>query len=231
MQPHGRWGGDVVKGFGKQRTEGVVFAFLLLFVLVGGTPSLFALEDDPAAVQEMQKTDKPAPSDYSETGALEDEGQVIPDYEYTEPEFNRNETSYPLLILRTIAVLAVIVVVIYLIFRYLLKGRNRIIADTEMIRVLATFPLAANRLVKVVDIAGKILVLGVTDSNINLITEIEDKEVVDRLRLLSSKEKGGAGSFKEQFLKLLGGRGGGPKPGETGYLRGYKDRINRMKKM
>jgi flagellar biogenesis protein FliO len=215
----------VVKGFGKQRTGGVVFIFLLLFVLGGNASYLFASENDPAAVQEI---DTPAQSDYTEPQALEDEGQVIPDYDYTEPEFAGNETSYPMLILRTIAVLAVIVVVIYLIFRFLLKGRNRIVADTEMIRVLATFPLAANRLIKVVDIAGKILVLGVTDSNINLILELEDKEIVDKLRLLRSKEGAGTGGFKEQFFKLLGGRGGVPKPGEPGYMKGYRDRIKKM---
>ncbi|MBN2324207.1 MAG: flagellar biosynthetic protein FliO [Spirochaetes bacterium] len=201
-----------------------MFALLLLFVLGQGPSLLFALEEDPAAAPAVQKTEN------DDTGVLQ-EGEAVVNYEYTDPEFAGTETSYAMLILRTVAVLAVIVMAIYLIFRFLLKGRNRIVADTEMIRVLGTFPLAANRLIKIVDIAGKILVLGVTESNINLIMELEDKEIVDRLRLLSSKEGTGATSFKEQFLKLLGGRGGGSKPGEPGYLRGYKDRINRMKKM
>jgi len=204
-----------------------VFVLLLLCVLTGAS-RLAATENDPAT---MQAPDTQATTGYTENQNTEDERQTVPDYEYTEPEFTDNETSYTMLILRTIAVLAVVVVVIYLIFRFLLKRRNRIVADTEMIRVLATFPLAANRVMKVVDIAGKILVLGVTDSNINLITELEDKEIVDRLRLMGSKEGAGTGSFKEQFFKLLGGRVRGPKPGEPGYLRGYKDRIDKMKKM
>ena len=31
------------------------------------------------------------------------------------------------------------------------------------------------------------MVIGVSDSNINLITEIQDKDEIDRIRLLSSK--------------------------------------------
>jgi flagellar protein FliO/FliZ len=162
--------------------------------------------------------------------SAEEATAASPEYDYTEPAFTETKASYPLMILRTFAVLAVIIVVIWLIFRFLLKSRNKVISDTEIIKILATFPLAANRLIKVVDIAGKILILGVTDANINLITEVEDKELIDRIKLISSQEALGRGSFKEQFFKLIGGR---PftRAGEANYLRGYKDRINRMKRL
>jgi flagellar biosynthetic protein FliO len=170
--------------------------------------------------------DESADVDETEEGAA----AAPPEYDYTEPEFAETRTSYPLLIVRTLAVLAVIVVAIWLIFKFLLRSRNKLVADTEMIKVLATFPLAANRLIKVIDVAGKVLILGVTDSNINLITELEDKELIDRIKLLSSQEASGKGSFKQQFFKLIGGRAFN-KAGDVGYLRGYKDRISRMKKL
>ena len=153
-----------------------------------------------------------------------------PDYEYTEPDFGENRLSYPILVLRTIAVLAVIIIGIYLVFRFLLRRKNPRIADSEIIKVLANFPLAANKAIQVVEIAEKILVLGVSDSNINLITTIEDKETVDKLKLLSSKETGAPGSFKDQFLKLIGGKGF-PKSSQISYFDNYKKRINRMKKL
>jgi flagellar biogenesis protein FliO len=221
------WEGSVSRGFLGFRTAGVVSVFLLLcFFFLVSSLSVHAAEDNLSATASDSTSAEEVTSDQTVTEGEE----TAPDYEYTEPDFDQNRTSYPLLILRTVAVLAVIVIVIYLIFRFLLRSRNRVIADTEMIRVLATFPLAANRLIKVVDIAGKILVLGVTDANITLITEVEDKELVDRIRLLSSKEGADRGSFKEQFLKLLGGRGLS-RATDAGQLRGYRDRINRMKKL
>jgi flagellar biosynthetic protein FliO len=223
----------VLNGFRKNRARGELFVFLLLCALLLslGAP-LFAAEN--GAVPDPQNTaDAEGIGDTGGIGGVEadeDAGQVLPEYDYTEPEFGENRTSYPLLILRTVAVLAVIIIAIYLVFRFLLKGRNRAVSDTEMIKVLATYPISANRLIKVVDIAGKILVLGVTDSNINLITEVEDKEISDRIKLLSSKEVPGRGTFREQFVKLLGGRGVS-KANDASYLRGYKDRINKMKKL
>ncbi len=163
-------------------------------------------------------------------GALEGEANPAPDYEYQEPKFAQKEVSYPLLILRTVAVLGVIIIGIYLIFRLLLKNRRSPIKDSEIIKVLATYPLAANRLIQIVDIGGQVLVLGVSDSNVNLITEIEDKEVIDRIRLQSSKESKKVGGFKDQFLKLIGGKSF-TKPGQISYLGGYRKRIDRMKKM
>ncbi len=153
-----------------------------------------------------------------------------PSYEYKEPDFGENRVSYPFLILRTLAVLGVIIVGIYLLFRLLLKNRNKIVTDSEIVKVLATYPLAANRVIQVVDIAGQVLILGVSDSSINLITEISDKEVIDRLRLVSSKESKGAVSFREQFFKLIGGKTFS-KAGQVSYLSGYKKRIDKMRKL
>ena len=213
-----------MNGFRKNRARGDLFVFLLLCALLLslGAP-LFAAKNGVAP--HTQNT-----ADAEDVRDTEDAGQVLPEYDYTEPEFGENRTSYSLLILRTVAVLAVIIIVIYLGFRFLLKSKKRLVSDTEMIKVLATYPISANRLIKVVDIAGKVLVLGVTDSNINLITEVEDKETSDRIKLLSSKEGPGRGTFREQFGKLLGGRGVS-RTGDAGYLRGYKDRINKMKKL
>lgn len=156
------------------------------------------------------------------------EDEKIP-YEYTDPDFDQNRVSYPLMVLRTVIVLAVIVIGIYLIFRFLVKNKNKLMADTDIIKVLASYPLTANRMIQVVDIAGKILVLGVTDSSINLITTVEEKEVIDQIKLLNSKEAKIPGSFREQFFKLIGGRVFS-KSGQVSYFSNYKKRVDRMRK-
>jgi flagellar protein FliO/FliZ len=154
----------------------------------------------------------------------------LPDYEYEDPEFNENRISYPMMILRTVAVMGVIIIGVYFLFRTLVKKKSKLVANSEVITVLATYPLAANRIIQVVDIGGQVLVLGVSESSINLITELKDKEAIDQIRLASSKEQGGAGNFKETFMNLLGGKGFS-KPGQISHLSGYQKRINRMRKM
>ena len=151
-----------------------------------------------------------------------------PDYEYTEPDFGENKLSYPMLVLRTLAVLAVIIIGIYFLFRFLLKKRHKFIADSEIIKVHSSYPLTSNKVIQIVEVAEKILVLGISDSSINLITTIEDKETIDKIRLLSSKESRGAVSFKDQFLKLIGGKAY-PKSNQVSYFNNYKKRINKMK--
>jgi flagellar biogenesis protein FliO len=164
-----------------------------------------------------------------ETNAQENGAGEAPDYEYEEPAFNDNRVSYPFMILRTIAVMGVIIIGIYFLFRLLIRNKNRVVTDSEIIKILATYPLAANRIIQVVDIGGQVLVLGVSDSSINLITELEDQEIIDRIRISSSKEKTGAATFKDTFMSLLGGK---PykKPGQISQLSGYKKRINRLRK-
>jgi flagellar protein FliO/FliZ len=49
-------------------------------------------------------------------------------------------------------------------------------------RVLASLPLGQNRGVFVVEVAGKFLVLGVTDHSVNFLQEITDPAVIERLR-------------------------------------------------
>ena len=59
--------------------------------------------------------------------------------------------------------------------------------------------LGPNRSVCVVELFGRVFVLGVTDANIHLITEIDDPETVDEIR---SSAPAGGGVFQEQFGSL-----------------------------
>ena len=50
-------------------------------------------------------------------------------------------------------------------------------------KVIGIVPLDNKRLIYIVDVMGKMLVLGVTESNINFLTEITDKDTIDAYRL------------------------------------------------
>jgi len=191
---------------------------------------------DSASKKETEKDSNNFSNSKIDTGVEKTEGEEplnqeprVP-YEYQEPDLAPQKVSYTALVLRTIAILAVIIIGIYILFRVLVKNKGKLIADTDMIRVLGTYPLASNRLIQVVEIADKILILGVTDSNINLIMSVDDKEHADRIKLMSSKESRGGKTFKEQLLNLIGGKAFS-RSGQISYLNNYKERINRMKKL
>lgn len=204
-----------------------LLALLILFQL--GCLPLWAQETEAATDTEPQNQGGEAPEAADETAPAETVPAEAPDYEYEDPEFNDQRVSYPLMVLRTVAVMGVIIIGIYFLFRLLIKKKKKLVTDSEVVKVLATFPLAANRIIQVVDIGGQVLVLGVSDSSINLITELQDQEVIDRIRLASSKEHGGGGTFRGTFMNLLGGKAF-TKPGQISHLSGYRKRINRMRK-
>ena len=205
-----------------------VLALLLLFPLafapLCAQETVTTAEHDSTMPEGQAEREGPSGESPGETAPAE-----APAYEYEDPEFNDNRVSYPLMILRTIAVMGVIIIGVYFLFRFLIRNKKKLITDSEVINVLATYPLAANRIIQVVDVGGQVLVLGVSDSSINLITELQDQEVIDRIRLANSKEKSGTGSFKDTFIGLLGGRAF-TKPGQISQLSGYRKRINRMRK-
>ena len=211
-----------------------VFSPLLLNAQdTGEAGSVSSENPESVSTESSENTQSESPDDNSgeTSGQTAEPGNVPaePDYEYEDPEFGENRLSYPMLVLRALAILAVIIIGMFFLFRLLVKKRNRIVIDTDMIKVLATYPLASNRLIQVVEIAGKIMILGVTDSNINLITEVEDGELIDKIKLLSSKESTGGGSFKDQFLKLIGGKSF-QNSGQLSYFSNYRKRINKIKK-
>ena len=223
----------------KSASAKAVHLLLLSFLAVTiFNPHFLNAQDNGEADNVSTESSEKIPSEGPVDNSGEASGQTAvpenvpaePDYEYEDPEFGENRVSYPMLVLRTLAILAVIIIGMFFLFRLLIKKRNRIVTDTDMIKVLGTYPLASNRLIQVVEIAGKIMILGVTDSNINLITEVEDGELIDKIKLLSSKETTGSVSFKDQFLKLIGGKGF-QNSGQLAYFSNYRKRINNIKKL
>jgi len=216
---------------GKQFENIVIALFLLLFITFLFTPVLtYSDEDINKVIQSKNDNQGDEVIPRGEKDTLKG-GEVTPSYDYKEPQFSENRVSYPFLVLKTLAILAVIIIVIYILFRFLLKRDKKIIADNDIIKVISTYPLASNKKIQIIDIAGKLLVLGVTESNINLITDVEDKEIIDKIKLLSSKETKSHQGFKDQFLRLLRGEKLIKGTGELSYLNQYKNRIKRIKKL
>ncbi len=78
-------------------------------------------------------------------------------------------------------VLSLMLVIYYFVKKYLLKDGSLLGMDKQ-IKVLSTSYIAPKKSINLIEVAGEILVLGVTATNINLLTKIENKEVVEKIK-------------------------------------------------
>ncbi|MFH0974628.1 MAG: flagellar biosynthetic protein FliO [Spirochaetota bacterium] len=123
-------------------------------------------------------------------------------YDYERPTVE--EESYVWLFFKTLIVLAMLVGGFYYFYRFVTKKTGIQSVGREVIRILSIVPVGQNKFLQVVDLAGRIMVIGVSDSNINLITEIKDKDEIDRIRILSSKSSPvQPGGFQEYVSKYV----------------------------
>ena len=96
------------------------------------------------------------------------------------------------------AVFAFVVILAYFVARTFGKSSMRTLAARGG-QVYLQLPLGPNRSVCVVELFGRVFVLGVTDASVRLITEINDPETVEEIRSTAPAE---GGVFQEQFGSL-----------------------------
>ena len=95
------------------------------------------------------------------------------------------------------AVFAFVVILAYFVARAFGKSSMQRLAARGG-QIYLQLPLGPNRSVCVVELFGRVFVLGVTDANVHLITEIDDPETIEEIR--TSEPTGGV--FQEQFGSL-----------------------------
>lgn len=196
-----------------------------------------------ASAQEAVSGDKKAVVEKGE------ERKGLPGREYTEEEFKPQvgEESYGWLVFKTIIILGLLVGGFYYFFRFVTQKAGVQVMGQDVFQVLSIAPIGQNKYLQVVDMAGKILVLGISESSVNLIMEIKDKEEIDRIRLVSSRavsvqRKG----FQEMIAHQVGGiinrvaQGRGGKSGtlsskedfdssvDLSYLKRQKNRLKKL---
>lgn len=83
--------------------------------------------------------------------------------------------------LRIITSLGVVIAIVFLI-SWFMQRKTRF-AGSHFGRILGILPIDSRRFIYLVDIMGKVIVLGVTEQNISFLCEITDKASIDGLRL------------------------------------------------
>lgn len=100
----------------------------------------------------------------------------------------------------TLIVVPLIVLVIYA-ARLLLKCR--VSGGGRVINVLTTGSLGPKKTIAVVDIAGEVLILGITPSQITFLSKIEDEETLDKIKSSAPQVP----AFFDTIAKKIGSRG------------------------
>lgn len=83
-------------------------------------------------------------------------------------------------------VLSFMLIMYYFVKKYLMKGGS-FLGMEKQVKVISTNYFAPKKSITLVDIAGEVLVLGVTATNITLLSKIRNKEVLERIK--NKKEK------------------------------------------
>ncbi|OIP38534.1 hypothetical protein AUJ95_06665 [Candidatus Desantisbacteria bacterium CG2_30_40_21] len=142
-------------------------------------------------------------------------------------------------IVKTIMALIVIGLLIVGLLRFFFKNKVALFSGTKCINALASHPLSPNKYIQIVEIGNKLIILGITDSNINLLCEITDTDTIDLIKLQCSSEPPSTSlPFIEHLTgsvkKVLGNFGhmeGGKSKGyeeKVEFLKTQRDRLRRL---
>ena len=118
---------------------------------------------------------------------------------------NRAEVSNGWMFFKAIIGFIVTLVGIYLVFMYLKNKSKKVSGSSEIINVLATTPVAANRYISIIEIVDDMYLISISDHNINLLSKIEDKETKDQIKMMyiNSKNNIVDDSFKNILNQTL----------------------------
>lgn len=99
-----------------------------------------------------------------------------------------NKTSWFSQFLKTTFLLAIIIGIFYGILRIYRFRKQLQVNESEAVKILYQYPLMPGKYLQIVQISGKIYFLGVSDSGIQLISEIKDQDHYHRIQLDIEKE-------------------------------------------
>ena len=95
-------------------------------------------------------------------------------------------------VLKMITALAIVLCGLFIVFYFLKRilKRNSGGSDKKLIRVLSSSYIGVKKNISLIEVPGSILVVGVTDNNICLLTKIEDEEILNRFKKPDEEKKG-----------------------------------------
>ena len=137
-------------------------------------------------------------------------------------------------LIRMVLILAAVVGIIYLIYFLLKRSTGPRLQENNVIKVVSSVQLSSGRTLHLVEVGSRLFLIGSAESSVSLVSEIEDKESVDEIRLRVSE---GGGESRGSFIETLSGvfSGGAklpslglPAANPLGFMRQQKERLKKM---
>jgi len=117
------------------------------------------------------------------------------------PAAQTGSTVWP--IIRMILVLAVTAAAIYGLVYFIKRSNKQTVSKDPFLKILATAQLSIGRYAHVVSVGSKAWLLGSSDGGVNLIGEVEDKEIIDAMLLEESKISAEPQGRFPDFISML----------------------------
>lgn len=117
----------------------------------------------------------------------------------------QNTSNTPMLFFRMLIVLILVVVCIYAVFHFVKKSTGSTDSSDPYIKKVASLTLMPGKSVQVITIHDHCYILGVSDSSVELISELNDKELVDAMNInADSKPTGKPRDFASMLATAMG---------------------------
>ena len=101
---------------------------------------------------------------------------------------NRGEVSWGWQIMKTFLVLFFLIGFFWFVWRLYMFKKKLPSKESKIMQTLYRYNLSTNQQIQIVALSENLLILGVSDSGINLISEISDKNTINQIRLDCDKE-------------------------------------------
>lgn len=113
---------------------------------------------------------------------------------------SKKQTNWAWQILRTTITLFVMLGILYVIYRLYMFRKTMPRFQSNAVRQHLDYPLSTNSSLQILEVGNRLLILGVTDSNINLISEVTEKSQIDQIKLDCENDRG---NEKPDFILSL----------------------------
>jgi flagellar protein FliO/FliZ len=133
---------------------------------------------------------------------------------------------------RMVLVLALAAAAVYGVVFFIKRTSKQPASSDPFLKILASSPLGSNRYAHIVSVGGKAWLLGSSDGGVNLIGEIDDKDVINAMLLEDSRKSAqtASGHFPDftSMLRLFGTNAERRIPGAED-IRKRRERLKELK--
>lgn len=154
---------------------------LLIFVILFGITNVFFSQDNNDSLNVENSV-----------SVSEDSTLLQDDYFSSNNEtsnLNLKQPSTAWTFIKMILFLCLVVAAIYAVMWFFKKKVNNTKSDDNYLRRVSSLNIGPGKSVEIVTLLDNAYILGVTDSNINVIDQIEDKELIEALNLNFDKNQ------------------------------------------